>query len=113
MCNHPIVILMTCGCGYNGWRKETAVQRSRHKKRRVWDVEEPTPAASKSARAKGPPTRSRWIKRAGIALVVLGAVAVVAVFAKMRMGKNSLPVLGCEVVASFPHAEDAFTQGLV
>jgi glutamine cyclotransferase len=32
---------------------------------------------------------------------------------KSRTGQNSAPVLRCEVVASYPHDSNAFTQGLV
>jgi glutamine cyclotransferase len=57
---------------------------------------------------------SRLFRRRSLVILCAGIAALGAFFfVKSRMGTNSAPVLRCEVVASYPHDPEAFTQGLV
>lgn len=88
------------------------VQKQGQRKRRSWDLADPEPAPTKPAADARLDARLRWRKFALLGLA-LGAAGIVAMFVQIRSGRNQPPVLRCEVVASFPHAEEAFTQGLV
>jgi glutamine cyclotransferase len=100
------VILTLPGGGYNGRSQEmeTIVQKHRSKSRFEQRREAP-PIARAPAR--------RRLRLAAVAVGLAAAAMVLAFFFQLRMRKNSPPVLQCEVIASYPHAADAFTQGLV
>jgi glutamine cyclotransferase len=53
-------------------------------------------------------------KRRGAVILGFAALALAAFFfVQSRMRSNRPPVFGCEVIASYPHDAEAFTQGLI